>query len=100
MFFHQLIGASGMDSEEIGHSTLETPSEMSIEVSLFIVGNMADVMTILARKLIIKEAYFFILFTIVLQDTASSKVIQRRVESIECRINSCMTKHGEVLRYI
>ena len=63
MFFHQLIGASGMDSEEIGHSTLETSSEMSIEVSLIIVGNIAYVM-ILARKFIIKEAYFFILFII------------------------------------
>ena len=51
MFFHQLIGASGMDYEEIGHSTLETSSEMSIEVSLIIiVGNIAYV--------IIKEAYF------------------------------------------
>ena len=64
MFFHQLIGASGMDSEEIGHSTLETSSEMSIEVSLIIVGNIAYVMMILARKFIIKEAYFLILFII------------------------------------
>ena len=61
MFFHQLRGASGLDSEEIGHSTLVSSSEMSIEVSLIIVGNMADVMMILSRKFIIKEAYFFIL---------------------------------------
>ena len=51
MFFHQLIGASGMDSEEIMHSTLETSSEMSIEVSLIIFGNIAYVMMILARNL-------------------------------------------------
>ena len=53
-----------MDSEEIMHSTLETSSEMSIEVSLIIVGNIAYVMMILSRKFIMKEAYFLILFTI------------------------------------
>ena len=101
-----MIGASGLDSEDTGDLTLGSSSEMSIEVSLIIVGNIADVIMILVRKFILKEAYmvvdciFLILFTIVLQDTASSKVIQRKVESIECRINSCMTKHGEVLRYI
>ena len=45
------LGASGMDSEEIMHSTLETSSEMSIEVSLIIFGNIAYVMMILARNL-------------------------------------------------
>ena len=34
-------------------------------------------------------------FSIVLQDTATGEVTQRIVESIECRINSCMTKHGK-----
>ena len=55
MFFNQLIGTSGLDYKETGNSALGSSSEMSIEVSLIIVGNTADVMLILSNKFIIKQ---------------------------------------------
>ena len=72
---------------------------MIIEVSLTTVGNIAAVMMVLAKNFhkisIHSVGTDFSLFTIGLQDTATGEVTQRIVESIECRINSCMTKHGK-----
>ena len=57
LLFHQLSKGDGLDSEATRDSTLGSSSEMIIEVSLTIVGNIVVVMMVLARKFIIKKAY-------------------------------------------
>ena len=51
MLFHQLSDGDGLNSEATRDSTLGSSSEMIIEVSLTIVGNIAAVMMILAKEL-------------------------------------------------
>lgn len=51
LLFHQLSDGDGLDSEATRDSTLGSSSEMIIEVSLTIVGNIAAVMMVLAKKL-------------------------------------------------
>ena len=50
MLFHQLSDGDGLDSEATKDSTLGSSSEMIIEVSLPIVGNIAVVMMVLAKN--------------------------------------------------
>ena len=50
MLFHQLSDGDGLDGEATRDSTLGSSSEMIIEVSLTIVGNIAVVMMVLAKK--------------------------------------------------
>jgi hypothetical protein len=52
LFFHQLRGASGLDSEEIGHSPYIFSSAMITEVSLIIVCTIPDVFLILVANAI------------------------------------------------
>ena len=57
LFFHQLSDGDGLDSEATRHSKLGSSSQMIVEVSLTIAGNIAVVMMVLAEKNVIKEAY-------------------------------------------
>jgi hypothetical protein len=50
LLFHQLSDGDGLDGEATRDSTLGSSSEMIIEVSLTIVGNIAVVMMVLAKK--------------------------------------------------
>jgi len=52
LFFHQLRGASDLDSEEIGHSPIILSSAMITEVSLIIVCTIPDVFLILVANAI------------------------------------------------
>ena len=52
LFFHQLRGASDLDSEEIGHSPFIFSSAMITEVSLIIVCTIPDVFLILVANAI------------------------------------------------
>jgi hypothetical protein len=51
LLFHQLSDGDGLDSEATRDSTLGSSSEMIIEVSLTIVGNIAAVLMVLAKEL-------------------------------------------------
>ena len=50
LLFHQLSDGDGLDSEATRDSTLGSSSEMIIEVSLTIVGNIAVVTMVLAKN--------------------------------------------------
>ena len=51
MLFHQLSDGDSLDSEATRDSTLDSSSEMIVEVSLTIVGYITVVMMFLAKKL-------------------------------------------------
>ena len=106
LFFHQLRGASGLDSEEIGHSPYIFSSAMITEVSLIIVCTIPDVFLILVANAI---QFFHACMCIKEYESSSSNSSssssssasglslhsRTRKEPLEQRLNAFINKHAE-----